>query len=206
MRPREQSYDFNSYFKHKIINKNKIIKDDTKKKENYKILNDYVNENITKKELTTNSPSYAISFHPPKYEGIKRSYVTKEKPVKFHEKATICGVEYGDINSAQKPVNFQTFMAMFDNSEEIDEVDIEKFLSIDLEKLGSMKDKTSRIMEFISSFDLNGKEKEEVIKSLEDKMQQIKTTEEDLDNVVSNLNSIDKIIYGPDETKIIFKK
>ena len=115
-------------------------------------------------------------------------------------------MEYGDINSAQKPVNFQTFMAMFDNSEEIDEVDIEKFLSIDLEKLGSMKDKTSRIMEYISSFDLNGKEKEEVIKSLEDKMQQIKTTEEDLDNVVSNLNSIDKIIYGPDETKIIFKK
>ena len=45
--------------------------------------------------------------------------MTKEKPVKFHEKATISCVEAGDINACQKPVNFQTFMAMFDSKEEI---------------------------------------------------------------------------------------
>ena len=75
-----------------------------------------------------------------------------------------------------------------------------------MEKLGSMKEKTNRIIEYISSFDLNEKEKEEVIKSLEDKIQQINTSQEDMDNILSNLNSIDKIIYGPEETKIIFKK
>ena len=206
MRPREQSYNLNSYFKHKIIHANKIVKDDSKKEENFKILKDYVNTNITKKELSSNTPANIINFRPPKYEGIKRSYVTKERPVKFHEKATICGIESGDINASQKPVNFQTFMAMFENEEEIDEVDVEKFLSIDLEKLGSMKEKTNRIIEYISSFDLNEKEKEEVIKSLEDKIQQINTSQEDMDNILSNLNSIDKIIYGPEETKIIFKK
>ena len=206
MRAREQSYDINTYFKYKVINSNKIEKDETKKKENYKILRNYINSNITKKELTTNDPSYTINFHPPKYEGIKRTYVTKEKPIKFHEKATISNLEVGDINSSQKPVNFQTFMAMFDNKEEIAEVDVEKFLSIDLEKLGALKDKTTRIVDYINSYDIKEKEKEEVMKSLDDKIEQIKNTEEDIDNIISNLSSIDKIIYGAEETKVIFKK
>ena len=79
-------------------------------------------------------------------------------------------------------------------------------LCIDFEKLGSMKDKSNRIIEFINSFDLDEKEKNVVIKSLNDKIEQIKNTEEDIDNIISNLNSIDKIIYGPEETKAIFKK
>ena len=32
MRPREQSFDINTYFKYKIINSNKIVKDEEKKK------------------------------------------------------------------------------------------------------------------------------------------------------------------------------
>lgn len=206
MRPREQSYDINTYLKYKVINSNKISKDLTKRKESYKILQEYVNNNITKKELTTNEPSYSIHFLPPKYEGFKKSYVTKEKPIKFHEKATIADIDAGDINASQKPINFQNFMAMFDNKEEISEVDAEKFLSIDLEKLGSLKDKASRIIDFINSYNITGNEKEEVLNSLNDKIEQIKTTEEDIENIISNLDSIDKIIYGPEETKVVFKK
>ena len=207
MRPREQSYDINTYTKYKIINATKIEKDDKKKKENYHKLIDYVNSNITKKELTTNSPSHIIHFHPPKYEGIKRSYVTKEKPVKFHEKATISCVEAGDINSCQKPVNFQTFMAMFDSKEEIQEVDTEKLLCIDLEKLGSLKEKTSKIIEFVNYYDdINEKDKNKALESFNDKIEEIKNTEDDINNIISNLSSIDKIVYGPEETKVIFKK
>ena len=206
MRQREQSYDLNTYFKYKIITSNKIEKDGAKKKENYKVLNDYVNSNITKKELATNEPSHNMHFPPPKYEGVKRSYVSKEKPIKFHEKATITGIDAGDINQCQKPVIFQTFMAMFDNDEEIAEVDVEKFLSIDLEKLGSLKDKTSRIIDYINSFDVNENEKRNVMKSLDEKIEQIKNTEDDIENIVSNMRSIDKIIYGPEETKVLFKK
>ena len=77
---------------------------------------------------------------------------------------------------------------------------------IDLEKLGSLKDKTSRIVDYINSYDISGKEKEEVMRSLDDKIEQIKNTEDDIENIVSNLSSIDKIIYGPEETKVIFKK
>ena len=207
MRPREQSYDINTYSKYKIINSTKIEKDDKKKKENYQKLIDYVNSNITKKELTTNSPSHIINFHPPKYEGIKRSYVTKEKPVKFHEKATISCVEAGDINACQKPVNFQTFMAMFDSKEEIQEVDTEKLLCIDLEKLGSLKEKTSKIIEFVNyNDDINENDKNKALESFNDKIEEIKNTEDDINNIISNLSSIDKIVYGPEETKVIFKK
>ena len=207
MRPREQSYDINTYAKYKIINSTKIEKDDKKKKENYHKLIDYVNSNITKKELTTNSPSHIIHFHPPKYEGIKRSYVTKEKPVKFHEKATISCVEAGDINSCQKPVNFQTFMAMFDSKEEIQEVDTEKLLCIDLEKLGSLKEKTSKIIEFVNYYDdINEKDKNKALEAFNDKIEEIKNTEDDINNIITNLSSIDKIVYGPEETKVIFRK
>ena len=72
--------------------------------------------------------------------------------------------------------------------------------------IGSLKDKTNRVIDFVNSFDVNEKEKETAMKSFEDKIEQIKDTEEDIDNIVSNLNSIDKIIYGPEETKVIFKK
>ena len=207
MRPREQSYDINTYYKFKVINSNKIIKDESKRKENYKILKDYVKSNITKKELTTNHCINPIHFPPPKYEGFKKNYyATKQKPIKFHEKATISNLDVGDITSGSKKVSFQTFMAMFDNEEEIAEVDIEKFLSIDLEKLGSLKDKTSRIIDYINCSNSRGSEKNETIQSLNNKIEEIKNTEENIENIISNLKSIDNITYGPEETKIAFKK
>ena len=102
-----------------------------------------------------------MHYPPLKYEGIKRSYAPKEKPIKFHEKTTITSIDAGDIYQYQKFVIFQNFMAMFDNEEEIAEVDVEKYLSIDLEKLGSLKDNTIRIIDYINSFDVdeNGKKK-----------------------------------------------
>ena len=49
-------------------------------------------------------------------------------------------------------------------------------------------------------------EKKNVMKSLDGKIDQIKNTEDDIENIVSNMRSIDKIIYGPEETKVLFKK
>ena len=98
-------------------------------------------------------------------------------------------------------------MAMFDNEEEIAEVDREKLLGIDLEKLGSLKEKASRITEYLDSYDnIEGPEKENVVKNLDKKIEEIKIIEDDIENAISNLTKIDKIIYGPEETKIIFHK
>ena len=208
MRQREQAFDINTYYKYKTTTSLKTSKDDKKRKENYKNLIDYVGQNITKKELQTNSPSYPINFHPPEYENIPKKYANnKEKSIKFHEKAKVANLDFGDIPETKIPIDFTTFMAMFDNEEEIAEVDREKLLGIDLEQLGSLKDKAGRIIEYLNSFsDNSSEEKEKVIENLEKKIEEIKIIEDDIENVISNSVKIDKIIYGSEETKIVFQK
>ena len=96
---------------------------------------------------------------------------------------------------------------MFDSKEEIQEVDTEKLLCIDLEKLGSLKEKTSKIIEFVNyNDDINENDKNKALESFNDKIEEIKNTEDEINNIISNLSSIDKIVYGPEETKVIFKK
>ena len=79
MRQREQSFDLNTYFKDKVITSNKIEKDGAKKKENYKVQNDYVNSNITKKEFPANEPSRNMHFHP--------KYMKESKELKYQRKS-----------------------------------------------------------------------------------------------------------------------
>ena len=208
MRQREQAFDINTYYKYKVIASQKIVKEEAKRKENYKSLIDYVTPNITKKELQTNAPSFPINFHPPEYENFSKKYANnKEKPIKFHEKAKVTNLDIDNIEESKISIDFTTLMAMFENEEEIAEVDREKLLGIDLEKLGSLKEKASRITEYLNSYDnIDGPEKENVIQSLDKKIEDIKIIEDDIDNVISNLTKIDKIIYGAEETKIIFQK
>ena len=210
MRQREQAFDVNSYYKYNIITSQKIVKtveDDEQRKQNYKSLIDFVGPNITKKELPTNSQINPINFAPPEYKNIPKKYSNnKEKPIKFHEKARVSNIDFGDIPETKISVDFPTLMAMFDNEEEIAEVDREKLLGIDLEQLGSLKDKTGRIIEYLNSFsDDNAKEKGQVEQNLEKKIEEIKIVEDDIENVISNIAKVDKIIYGEEETKILFK-
>ena len=95
-------------------------------------------------------------------------------------------------------------MAMFDNDDEINEVDREKLLGIDLEQMGSLKDKAERLIEYLNSFSDNDTEKDNVIQKLEKKIENIKEIEDDIENIISNITKVDKIIYGPEETKIMF--
>lgn len=205
MRARESSIHITTIEKYKIVHDNKLPKSNEKVKENYKILKDYIAANKVKKEMITNAPTHNITIKVPKYEGFKKSYNTKDKPIKFHERATVLNLGAGEINESQKPVNFKILMAMFDSKEEIGTVDIEKLLCLDLEKLGSLKDKIGRIIEYVNSNDCDCNKKEEVIKSLNDKVELLKNNEEDIENVLVNVSSIEKIIYGKEETKVIFK-
>ena len=206
MRPREQAFDINTYYKHKVVTDLKTVKSEEKdqKKENYRNLIEHVGTNLTKKEIQSNIKPIPISFAPPEYLNISKKYTnTKEKPIKFHEKARISnGLDIGDIAEKQIPIDFTTLMAMFDNDDEINEVDREKLLGIDLEQLGSLKDKTGRLIDHLSSFESN----ENVVQNLEKKIDEIKILEDDIDNIVFNISKVEKIIYGPEETKVIFKK
>ena len=203
MRQREQAFDINTYYKYNIVTAQKTVKDEEHRKENYKNLINFVGPNITNKELQLNLKDGPINFKPPEYENIsKKYYNNKDKPVKFHEKAKIVNIDAGDIHESKVTVDFTTLMAMFDNDDEINEVDREKLLGIDLEQLGSLKDKAQRLIDHLSSFENN----EDAVKMLEKKIDEIKVLEDDIDNIVFNISKVDKIIYGPEETKVIFKK
>ena len=203
MRQREQSFDINTYYKYNAVTAQKIVKDEGQKESNEKNLMNFITPNITNKELQLNLKDGPISFKPPLYENIpKKYYNNKDKPVKFHEKAKVVNIDIGNLTESKVSVDFTTLMAMFDNDEEINEVDREKLLGIELEQLGSLKDKAQRLIDHLGSFENN----EDAVKMLEKKIDEIKVLEDDIDNIVFNISKVDKIIYGPEETKVIFKK
>ncbi len=209
MRPREQAFDINTYYKYKVVTDLKTVKSEEKEqqKENYKNLIDFVGANLTKKEIQSNIKITPITFPPPDYQNISKKYInTKEKPIKFHEKARISnGLDVGDIAEKQVQIDFTTLMAMFDNDDEINEVDREKLLGIDLEQMGSLKDKAERLIEYLNSFsDDNDKEKDNAIQKLEKKIESLKEIEDDIENIISNITKVDKIIFGTEETKVLF--
>ena len=205
MRPREVSYDLNTAIKFDILQSNNITKDDSKKRESYDILKSYAISNIIKKEGESYEPPHNIQFPPPKVDNTKRQYASKGKPIKFHEKATIVKLDpqvLGEINSCQKPVNFLNFMAMFNDENELSEVDIEKLLGIELEKIGTSKQKVNKIIHYVNK---GGAGKNEALSSLKNILNQLDNNIENIDNVAANVGNIDKIIYGPEETKVVFQ-
>ena len=90
---------------------------------------------------------------------------------------------------------------MFDENE-IEEMNIEELLGVDLEKLGYMKQKLNKIINFVNK--ANG-EKNDAIKILKEKSKQIDKNIEDIKDVETNVENIDKIIFGEKETKVIFQ-
>lgn len=205
MRLRETSYGINTAMKFKILKTNNITKDDQKKKENYDQLEEFAGDNLSKKEPNSNEVFHNIPMHPPKPFNSKRIYSSKGKPLKFHENASIVKLnqaDLGEINSSQKQVNFLTFMSMFDENE-LNEIDMEQLLGIKFEKFDILKDKLGRITEYVKQ--ANGEGKNEALNMLKDKMNQIDNNIQNIDNISANIENIDKIIYGPNETKVVFQ-
>ena len=205
MRPRETSYGLSTSMKYKIIQVNNVTKDDSKKKDYLENLEEYAASNLPKKEPDSFETIHNIPLHSLKPDTSKRIYSGKGKPLKFHEKASIVRLNQSDIseiNTSQKSVNFLNFMAMFDENE-IDQIDIEQLLGIDIQKYDTLKGKLGRILEYVKS--TNGDGKNEAIAEIKDKMSQIDNNVQNINNISSNIGNIDKIIYGENETKVIFQ-
>jgi hypothetical protein len=205
MRQRENSYGLNTAMKFKILQTNNITKDESKRKENYDQLEEYAGSNLSKKEGDSIENFHNIPMHPIKPEFQKRFYLSKGKPLKFHENASIVKLnpsDLGEINSSQKQVNFLTLMAMFDESE-LNEIDMEQLLGVNFEKYGTLKEKLGRIIEYVKS--AQGEGKNEALGVLNNKMNQIDNDIRNIDNISSNIENIDKIIYGTEETKVVFQ-
>jgi len=204
MRLREKSYGINTLRKFKILVDHNIIKDPNQKKENYEQLKDIASSYFVQKEPQSIEPTYNIPLPPVRIENKKRDYSSRGKPIKFHENSYIAKLnpsDIGEINSSQRQVNFLTLMAMFDE-DEIEEMNIEELLGVDLEKLGNMKQKLNKIINYVNKAE---GEKNDVIQMLKEKSKQIDKNIEDIKNVETNVENIDKIIFGENETKVIFQ-
>ena len=204
MRLRERSYGINTIKKFKILTDHNIPRDPEQKKDNYEQLEDIASSYFTKKEPESFEPTYNIPLRPPKVENKKRNYSSRGKPIKFHEDAFIAKLnpsDIGEINSSKKQVNFLTLMAMFDE-EEINEINMEELLGVDLKKIGEMKQKLKNIINYVNEAE---GDKEEAINMLNEKSKQIDKNIDNIQNVEANIENIDKIIYGDNETKVIFQ-
>ena len=204
MRLRERSYGINTIKKFKILTDHNIPRDPEQKKDNYEQLEDIASSYFTKKEPESFEPTYNIPLRPPKVENKKRNYSSRGKPIKFHEDAFIAKLnpsDIGEINSSKKQVNFLTLMAMFDE-EEINEISVEELLRVDLKKIGEMKQKLKNIINYVNEAE---GDKEEAINMLNEKSKQIDKNIDNIQNVEANIENIDKIIYGDNETKVIFQ-
>ena len=201
---RERSYGINTIKKFKILTDHNIPRDPEQKKDNYEQLEDIASSYFTKKEPESFEPTYNIPLHPPKVENKKRNYSSRGKPIKFHEDAFIAKLnpsDIGEINSSKKQVNFLTLMAMFDE-EEINEMNIEELLGVNLKKMGEMKQKLENIINYVNEAE---GDKDEAINMLNEKSKQINKNIDNIQNVEANIENIDKIIYGDNETKVIFQ-
>ena len=204
MRLRERSYGINTIKKFKILTDHNIPRDPEQKKDNYEQLEDIASSYFTKKEPESFEPTYNIPLRPPKVENKKRNYSSRGKPIKFHEDAFIAKLnpsDIGEINSSKKQVNFLTLMAMFDE-EEINEINVEELLGVDLKKIGEMKQKLKNIINYVNEAE---GDKDEAINMLNEKSKQIDKNIDSIQNVEANIENIDKIIYGDNETKVIFQ-
>jgi len=209
MREREMSYDINTLLKYKIIHDNGIEKDENKKDSNYSILKDYISNNFSKNETTP--PSFQIDnikLRPPKYEFQKRMYISKDKHLKFHEKASIVKLEQSvgsEINCSQKSVNFLNLMAMFEE-DEIKKFDFNELLNIDLEKNKFLKEKIGKIIQYIDESNCPDLQiKKNVLDTLNEKIQQINNNETSINNVIGNIENIDKIVYGNEGVRVVLQ-
>ena len=214
MRARAISFSINTITKKSIVDTNNLKSDQDENATKETIAKCILSNYLKKSDIKENAQTHNIKLPPPNYVGTRKDYVNKTlKPIRFHERANISTYEmkiYEDINESKVEINFLKLMAMFDNEEEINEVDIEKLLKVDYEKLGEYKDKIGNIVEYAKGLDYDdedeNKTKKEVIDYLNAKLAQIKSNEENIENVIVNIDKVDKIAYGSLVSKVYFNK
>jgi hypothetical protein len=200
MRARTESFTMNSYQKFKYLKESKINKQ-TSKDDAIDAIKNIAKEERLKNIIVIPELSHNITVKVPKYEEIKKVF-KGNKPIKFHEKARLTNL----IQKNENKIDFKKFCAMFNSSEEVNEVDIYKLLNIKLENLNASKDKLQKIISFVSSSNENDDVKNEVISELNKKLKEFEIIEDNLNTISLNVDSINQISYNDNNTSVYFNK
>jgi hypothetical protein len=205
MRARTESFTMNSYQKFKYLKESKVNKQ-TLNNEAIEAIKKITEEERLKNIIVNPELTHNINFEVPKVKKIPKS--KEKKPIKFHEKARLTNFDMENVEliKAKKGniVDFKKFCAMFNLSDEVNEVDIYKLLNIKLEKLNASKDKLQKIISFVSSSNENENIKNEIISELNKKLDEFKLIEENLNIISVNIDSINKISYNDNNTTVYF--
>jgi hypothetical protein len=207
MRARTESFTMNSYQKFKYLKESKINKQ-TSKDDAIDAIKNIAKEERLKNIIVIPELSHNITVKVPKYEEIKKVF-KGNKPIKFHEKARLTNFDMKNVELIQKnenKIDFKKFCAMFNSSEEVNEVDIYKLLNIKLENLNASKDKLQKIISFVSSSNENDDVKNEVISELNKKLKEFEIIEDNLNTISLNVDSINQISYNDNNTSVYFNK
>ena len=207
MRARTESFTMNSYQKFKYLKESKINKQ-TSKDDAIDAIKNIAKEERLKNIIVIPELSHNITVKVPKYEEIKKVF-KGNKPIKFHEKARLTNFDMKNVELIKKnenKIDFKKFCAMFNSSEEVNEVDIYKLLNIKLENLNASKDKLQKIISFVSSSNENDDVKNEVISELNKKLKEFEIIEDNLNTISLNVDSINQISYNDNNTSVYFNK
>ena len=215
MRSRAPAFIINTKTKRSIVNETNTSVAGHRDESTANMSNNIAEKNIFPCPVLNVDSVPVINLPVPEFSYAKKIYNSNSDIyLKIHPKAIMPVKDDKQMkkfaeNEVQNEVNFVTLMAMFDNENEISEVDIEQLLGIDMEKLGELKEKLENIIRYLKSLDLdnNGeKYKKDLINKLNVKIQEIHGNEENIKNVMCNVDKITKIKYGNKITKISFKK
>ena len=207
MRARTESFTMNSYQKFKYLKESKINKQ-TSKDDAIDAIKNIAKEERLKNIIVIPELNHNITVKVPKYEEIKKVF-KGNKPIKFHEKARLTNFDMKNVELIKKnenKIDFKKFCAMFNSSEEVNEVDIYKLLNIKLENLNASKDKLQKIISFVSSSNENDDVKNEVISELNKKLKEFEIIEDNLNTISLNVDSINQISYNDNNTSVYFNK
>ena len=206
MRARTESFTINSYQKFKYLKESKVNKQ-TLNNEAIDAIKKITEEERLKNIIVNPELTHNINFEVPKVKKIPKS--KEKKPIKFHEKARLTNFDMKNVELIQKnenKIDFKKFCAMFNSSEEVNEVDIYKLLNIKLENLNASKDKLQKIISFVSSSNENDDVKNEVISELNKKLKEFEIIEDNLNTISLNVDSINQISYNDNNTSVYFNK
>ena len=205
MRARTESFTMNSYQKFKYLKESKIYKH-TSKDDAIDAIKNIAKEERLKNIIVIPELSHNITVKVPKYEEIKKVF-KGNKPIKFHEKARLTNFDMKNVELIKKnenKIDFKKFCAMFNSSEEVNEVDIHKLLNIKLENLNASKQKLQKIISFISSSNENENVKNEVISELNKKLEEFNVIEQNLNTISLNVDTINQISYNNQNVTVYF--
>jgi hypothetical protein len=211
MRTRSNVVSITSNTKIKLSNEianNPNMADDLRKS----LIENYIQNNDTIPIATKPSKKdYIIDLKPPHYTDVKKEYITKDdKPIMFHERARVVNTlnkKYiGDIEQYSQHVDFQTFLSIFKNEEEIDAFEIQDLLNLDFERIGELKGRATELLEASTQLKENTQESDELLLFFCDKMNDLKRNEINVQLFVNNIHKVDSLVFSENKTQVYFNQ